>query len=274
MNKLECVAVDLDGSLLNDNKEVCPQDLETIHRLKEQGIYVFINTGRHFPFVKLILDKVGHDLPASYCNGGYIYDSRADKILLEQLIPPELAVEIKAFFDKRQIHYMMYTRNGAFFDNDRNPRYAYWRKLAEQLAPEDRFPIMFLDGVDVSQQQVYKFLACYEADDLRALFEKEFDFSSQLYLTTSYHDLCDVNRAGVDKGSSLAWLANHYGFDLKNTLAMGDQHNDIPMLSLVGYPVVPANGEDQVKPLARFVTTHCNDAPLTHAVRHFFPELL
>ena len=274
MNKLECVAVDLDGSLLNDNKEVSPQDLATIHRLKEQGVYVFINTGRHFPFAKMILNQVGDDLPGSYCNGAYVYDSRADKILSEQLIPPHLVVGIKEFFDKRQIPYMIYTRGGAFFDNDKNPRYPYWCQLSAQLAPEDRFPIMFLEDIDISQQSVYKFLACYEAEDLLALFEKEFEFTPQLYLTTSYKALCDVNRAGVHKGSGLAWLANHYGFDLKNTLAMGDNHNDIPMLSLVGYPVVPQNGEDDVKPLARFVTTNCNDAPLTHAIRHFFPELL
>ena len=79
---------------------------------------------------------------------------------------------------------------------------------------------------------------------------------------------------GWDKGRGAAWLAEAEGFSLRDTLALGDAGNDLPLLRAVGWPVVPQNGEEEAKALARFITTDHDNNPLTAAIEALFPELL
>jgi len=86
--------------------------------------------------------------------------------------------------------------------------------------------------------------------------------------------LLDVNAAGVNKGRGVQRLAELFGFDPANTMAIGDNFNDITLLESVGIPVAPANAEDQIKSLAKYITCSNNDSPLTYAIEHLYPGLL
>ena len=55
---------------------------------------------------------------------------------------------------------------------------------------------------------------------------------------------------------------------------MGDNYNDRTMLETVGLGVVPGNGEAEIRPLAKYVTTPNGENPLSAAIDHFFPGLL
>ncbi len=84
--KLEAVACDLDGSLYNDDKKISPQDLQTIQKLKAQGIPVFVCTGRAYHFSKDATSQIGEDYPMCCCNGGYVAEQGTGKSLYSRSI--------------------------------------------------------------------------------------------------------------------------------------------------------------------------------------------
>ncbi len=275
MNKLECVAVDLDGSLLSKKNQIHPQDLATIRRLKEKGVLVFANTGRHFSFARPVVDQIGFDLPAICSNGAHIYDYRTGETLMEEPMPPALAADLQKYLTQAGIDHIIYTGQVIYYKNSDNPRIHYWRRETEHLAPENRIALKAIEeDFDITGHQIHKIMFLEDDREVVQKLKNEFEQGDSVSFTSSYRGLYDINLAKTSKGNGLSWLARKYGFDLKNTLALGDEHNDIPVLSVVGYPVVPQNGEDAVKAAARFVTSHCDEASLTDAIRHFFPELL
>ena len=64
---------------------------------------------------------------------------------------------------------------------------------------------------------------------------------------------------GVDKGSALAHLARRLGVAPEQTMAFGDNTNDLPMLRFAGASVAMANGEASVRRAARFVAPECDE---------------
>ena len=64
----------------------------------------------------------------------------------------------------------------------------------------------------------------------------------------------EIMPIGVEKGASLVEMANFLGFDIKDTIAFGDERNDLEMLDAAGVGVVMANAPDLVKTHGDFIT--------------------
>lgn len=270
---LECVVTDLDGSLVGHNQVISPQDLAAVEQLRRMGIPFFVMTGRHPCMCKRIAATVGTQLPFVCNNGGTLYDFSSRKSLHDTLIPEKIAV---AFWDWCQKnHYMCYvfTDSNAYVNsNYRDPDYP--DKLMLRIAQGDdtvRFdPITA--GFSPQGKRVTKLLVPNMPPEAAARLQQEVDPEYLLEISYSENNFADVTRAGADKGSALEMLARSYGFDLKKTLAMGDNLNDLKMLQLAGWPVATGNAIEQAKQLACFVTTDCCSSPLSHALHALFPD--
>ncbi|MGP1954130.1 MAG: HAD-IIB family hydrolase, partial [Arsenophonus sp. NC-QC1-MAG3] len=74
------IALDLDGTLLNPQKQILPQSLIAINQARRKGIKVIIATGRHHVSIHPFYQALNLDTPAICCNGTYLYDYRAKKV--------------------------------------------------------------------------------------------------------------------------------------------------------------------------------------------------
>ena len=274
MNQLECVVCDLDESLLTSEKIISPKDLETIRRLKSRGVWFFIASGRHFFFTRDLADKVGFDMPTICCNGGHVYDYQNKKTLMAKIIPPAVTRAVQDYLDRQGRHYLIYTTEMPIFTPG-NPRIPYWEQQNQVVAPQNRFPIYTLDdSFRIEDHQILKFLVPNATDDLRREITQNLNANGEMEIVYSGKGLMDLNAAGACKGAGVRFLAEHLGFSLENTLALGDSENDQSMLDICGWPVVPENGEEYLRQKARFVTAHHDHDPLTAAVARLFPQLL
>lgn len=276
MNKLECVVTDLDATLLNDNKEINPADVETIHRLKAMGIPVFAVTGRAAPFARQVVEAMGFDLPICACNGGHVYDYLTKKTLYSKPIDRCTFRKVYDYLNENEIDYIIYTHGKNYFSGEETRRCQRWKFLNTKLKPENRIEFSFVTDPDFDPDtcDAIKFLLGYVTKEQSEAFEAHFGPDKTLTMAYSGAGLFDVNAYGVDKSLGVKFLAQHYGFSLENTLAMGDHHNDIAMLTACGYSASPQNGQEEIKEMVRFVTSDNNTSPLTTAVQHFFPGLL
>ncbi len=275
--KLECVICDLDGSLLNSQKKVSPRDLETIKTLKSKGILFFISTGRSFPFARETVGSVGFDLPASCCNGGHIYDFAREKGLACDPLEREVAYKALDWLMTTEYPFVIYSTDGVFFRNRTMQRYVQWEKWNKPAPEEYRFAMRTVEDGPFDRESVtfIKILMTEaNAEIYHQLMEAMGEDAKKLNPVFSESTLLDVNAVGVNKGKGVQRLAELFGFNTENTMAIGDNFNDITLMQSVGLPVAPENAEAQIKALAKFITCSNDDSPLTYAISHLYPGLL
>lgn len=274
---LECVICDLDGSLLNSQKKVSPQDMETIKKLKSKGILFFISTGRAFPFAREAVGSVGFDLPASCCNGGHIYDYAREEGLACDPLEREVAYKALDWLLTTEHPFIVYATDGVFFRSRTMQRYRMWEKWNQNAPEEYRFAMRTVEDDSFDREKVtfIKILLTEANDEVyRQLMEAMGEDTKKLNPIFSEPTLLDVNAVGVNKGRGVQRLAELFGFDPANSMAIGDNFNDAALMESVGIPVAPENAEAEIKALAKFITCSNNDSPLTYAVNHLYPGLL
>lgn len=271
--KLEAVVTDLDGTLLGPNQQIGAQDLKTIAALKAQGIPVFMATGRHQCLCRQYAELVGPELPAITSNGALLYDFAQEKILEMDVMPVDDVAALLEFTVEQGLPYYVYTDRQCFLNPANADSEYYQFDLNLQKISRPGEVAMMEPGFDPTAYTVLKFMIpeCSREQYLRLL---ETPVGKRVELAFSGNDFLDVNPSNSTKGTALAKLARRFGFSPNNTLVMGDNGNDLTMLSLAGYPVVPASAESYVRDTACLVTTPSGGNPLTHAILTLFPQLL
>ena len=108
--------------------------------------------------------------------------------------------------------------------------------------------------------------------------EEAEDVTSEYYIVVEKEDSDNTGSDGkvtiTNKGKGVLRLAELFGFDPQNTMAIGDNFNDITLMQSVGLPVAPITGEEQIKAMAKFITCSNDDSPLTYAISRLYPDLL
>ena len=92
-NKFKLIALDVDGTLINDDHIVTPRTLKAIEKAKELGIKVTIATGRHYPSVIRLARKIQINAPLICCDGAVISDIYTNDSIYH-LLPQDIAVDV------------------------------------------------------------------------------------------------------------------------------------------------------------------------------------
>ncbi|MDR2767796.1 MAG: Cof-type HAD-IIB family hydrolase, partial [Treponema sp.] len=278
------------GTLLNDRGKISAADLRSIKKLKEKGIPVFLMTGRHHGFAREICASVGFDYPICSSNGGHIYNYSTGETLFVKTIEDGINKRIYEYLCRERCNFIIYTREKIIFSSEQGD-YSYWKRQNEISAEENRFTPRFIteSGFDITKEKVVKYFILCESgkgkspkkkpsakelqEKLNGLFCGEAG-GGDIRVSRSASNAVDINAAGVDKGAALKVLAEHYGFNIEGTLAMGDNENDAALLKAAGVPVAPAKAESEIKALAAYVTASCNDSPLTQVLKALYADTL
>ena len=275
--KLEAVLCDLDGSLLNSQRQISAKDRETICVLKEKGVHVHIVTGRPAPFSRQNAEDIGFDSLVSCCNGGYIYDFLKEEVVTHgTLIEPKDVIGIRDYCLAHNISYLIYTLEGVIFDRPDSRRTLYWKKMSEEKFSEGNKLDFTYDSkdIDLHERHTVKLLLAYVSQEDAANIREYFNKENKYEIVFSEKELLDINSAGINKAYAVKQLAKTVGFDLKNAIVLGDNFNDEAMLKEAGYPIVPENGEEAMKKLAFYITSPNDESPLTRAIEDCFPEYI
>ena len=268
-SRLEAVFLDLDGSLLNSQRQIGEEDRRTVARLVEAGVRVYISTGRHYELSARYHRELGLTGPFLASDGAVLYDRREDRVLWHRPIPPEVIRPVLAEAIRGGEEFYIHDRDAAYF-SPYFGRIHVWQNYAAGCGPEDRMPALgglpegYLDAPDVMTFMTHHPTPAF-LEKLRELCGG----MDSLYIHPEGR-LAILGSPGWDKGRGAGYLAEKEGFSLENSLAMGDSGNDLPMLRAVGWPVVPRSGEPDALALARYVTADNDHNPLTQAVRELF----
>jgi len=155
--KLEALFTDLDGSLLNDKKEIGELDLLTLQRLKEKGVKVFFATGRHHSVTRVYAETLGFDYPFITCNGGLIYDFEDEKPVSAVTISKDALCELADLTESLGLTYYIYSDKSVFIRPNSPSAQFYHRMLSARNGIKDG-EIIETKDYDFEGNNIIKFL--------------------------------------------------------------------------------------------------------------------
>lgn len=241
MKNIKIIALDMDGTLLNDNKEVPRRNKEAIEKALQQDVHVMLSTGRAFDFSYPYAVEL--NLPSYHiaANGAEIWTM--DKELLRRKSLPKGMIE-KLYNIGRQVGAGMWmiSSEGAF----------------QEELPEDH-----------EQYEWLKF-GCYSEDKKTLdILIKEFSKYEELELANSLPTNIEVNAKGVTKAHALEFLCERMGITMNEVMACGDSLNDIKMIQASGIGIAMGNAQESIKKVADYVTVSNNDGGVAEAIERF-----
>ena len=251
--------LDLDGTLLNSSREVSPGNRAALEKALSLGHKVVINTGRPLHSAIIQNDRLGFHQEGCYVvsfNGGMIYDAYREKLIYSQCLPLDTAKAILSLCGGMDIHVQTYDREDVLveprWDDDLIKKYCARILMHYRVLPSfDR---------DLTQAPP-KILAVSEENRpaLETLQRELPERFGDVDCFFSAKHLLEIVPKGVHKGSALVRLCGLLDISVANSVAAGDEENDITMLRAAGVGCAMQNAVQTVKAAADYVTQHNND---------------
>jgi len=251
---IRLIALDVDGTLLTDGKELPAVNREALHAAQAKGVHIAIATGRMIPSIEPIEELLGMDCALIAYNGAKVVTPRAEgrECIQHKPLDPGLAGRLLVF--ARDGGYLL-----NFYIDDvlyaEEPVSEEGRRLAEIYATRTGAKYHFTDLDRFAGRSPTKAILLadpQERDRLWEHFRAELD--GQATVTRSDPEYLEFMARDVNKGTALPVLAGHFGISTSEILAMGDADNDQELLEQAGLGVAVANARDVAKKAARFVT--------------------
>ncbi|MBR1455597.1 MAG: HAD family phosphatase [Oscillospiraceae bacterium] len=273
------IAFDLDGTLLNDRKELPEENLRALEAAAERGVILVPATGRILCGVPEAIRTLPFIRYYIVSNGAAVFDTAEDRLLYRADIPLALALRVYDYLDGLPVLYdcyqdeigwmsrEMYERCAPYFDNEPGIL-----ALVERLRirVDDLKETLREHGRPLQKIQMY-FLPRDEAERQRQL-RRIPELFPELIATTSVQNNIELNSVEATKGRALLALARELGVAAEETVAFGDGSNDIPMLRAAGLGVAMANSTPDVKAAAGEITAGNNEAGVAQTIRRILKE--
>lgn len=260
---IRLIALDLDGTLLNREKEVSAANLAALKAAMARGVYVTLATGRMLDSALHFGQLIGANAPLVCCNGGLVQAMGAAEPLFCRTYPAALARDFLRFAVGRG-WYVQWHIGAAVYSTDYRPEYfAAYRTVPNFTVREvgARY-LEYADGVmqfvlrDRSGTRMPAMLAAVEAH-----------FPGAFAAAMNVPQVADLTPFGVTKATGLSVLADHLGLKAAEVMACGDGDNDQAMLRWAGTAVVPADGQAQALALATYIAPPCDEDAVADAVQ-------
>ena len=273
---MKLIAFDLDGTLLTTEKELTDENLAALERAAEAGIVLVPATGRFFGVIPENVRSLPWFRYYITINGASVYDAREGRALLRAEIPWGRAVEVMEYLDTLPVIYDCYMDDWGWMTRalyDRAADFAPHRHSLDMLrnfrrpVPELKAHITEL-GHDVQKIQMF---FRDPALRLRSMEEMKLRFPD-LVVTSSIPRNVELNSLDAQKGIALVRLAERLGIDPAQTVAFGDDLNDVNMLRAAGLGVAMANAGPEAKAAADLVTDSCDESGVGRAILRLLDE--
>ena len=270
------VAIDIDGTLLDSRGRVPAANLAALCEAAARGVHLVVVTGRSYPFALQAVGELPEPLTLIVYNGAVARVRSGPTLAVRRLghdVARRLLADTRAW---RGSTLMQFDRDGAgqtvvdrmsWDTPNRRGYYARIRHLVREVSDLEHA----LDA-DAPVQVAFNG-PVHEMARLAETLQPHAAGGHVAVSVTSYpardFTLVDVNAAGATKGPALADVARHFGVAREEVFAIGDNHNDVDMLTWAGRAVVMGNAEPEVLALGLPVTGTNDEAGLADAVRRY-----
>ena len=268
---IKLIAIDMDGTLLNEKKHIEKAQKEAIHEAIEAGIKIVLCTGRPLygilPFYKELglheLDQEGYVILNNGCS---VHKTKDWELIECGEITPDDMEHLYKFSEKYDINFTLV---------DEMHYFNIGRKPTKELIMDAQF--VFSDITDITLEEAksekYKIVKVMFLGDPEEMkkFQTEYeDTIKERYegvLSQSY--VYEVLPKGYNKGTGLKNLAEKLGIKQEEVMAIGDGNNDVEMLEYANYGVAMGNASELARNAAKYTTDTNENDGVAKAIRKY-----
>ncbi|MGT2929410.1 Cof-type HAD-IIB family hydrolase [Streptococcus dentasini] len=274
---IRAVFFDIDGTLLNDRKNVSRSTQKAISELKNQGILVGVATGRGPAFVGPFMENLGLDFAVTY-NGQYIFTR--DKIIYQNQLPKSTVYRLIKYAQERRREVSLGTSLGLLGSNIINMGTSRFGQVVSRLVPKKltklversfkniirRIKPQNLEALKtIMREPVYQVVMVATEGETTKIQER----FPHIKITRSSPYSADLISQGQSKIKGIKRLGLQLGFDLSEVMTFGDSENDIEMLVGSGIGIAMGNATEAVKQVAYYITDSNNQDGIAKALSHY-----
>lgn len=260
------IALDMDGTLLNENKEISKQNLEAIKFARKKGIKVVLATGRPTKGIEKYLKELNliddNEYAVSY-NGAVVQEIKSGKIIAKNIMSIE---DLKFLYDlskKLNVNIHALTPHSCI-----TPKV---NEYSELEATMNNIPLEIVDFDNIDKNTtIVKIMFVDPEEKLNKVIEA---LPAELYdkytIVRSAPFFLEFLNKKVNKGYGVKLLAEKLGIKPEEIICVGDAENDIHMIEFAGLGVAMGNAFPEVKKIANYVTKTNEEDGVAHVIKKF-----
>lgn len=257
---IRLVVSDIDGTLVDKQKRVTPATEEAVRRLEAAGIGFTVISARPMSGIVPIAETLAIDAPMAAFNGGIIFD-RTGEVREHHVIAQTVAEGVMRIAADAPVDVWVFADNIWYASTDQGTHVGSERLASNQV------PVITSDFADLLD---HADKVTFVSDDhamLADLAERcKAAHGDDATIAQSQVYYLDVTALAANKGDGLMALARSFGERLESVAVLGDQFNDVPMLTRAGLAIAMGNAPDGVKAVAHQVTTANDGDGVAHAI--------
>ena len=255
---VKLIALDLDDTLLNDERQISDGNVKALRECAEKGIYVVLCSGRAedaiLPFVRRL--EIAGNQYGKYIiaiNGCSIFDLHKRQQIFCRKVESDILVRTNEIAEKHGFGTEVYTADTIFYREETE-----WTRLDASLCGLKCQAVENYD--EFIKQGFTKMLVPGDPEkllDLQKILRAE--FGERAVIFTSKPFFLEILPPNCGKGEAVSWLSKELGFSIEETMGFGDSMNDESLIRMTGHSVAMCNGLEEIKKIARHVTSFDNN---------------
>ena len=259
--KIKLIALDLDGTLLNNKNEIGDYTKKILSDIiNNYNIELILSSGRGFDGVKKHNDVLGNNNYSIIMNGSNIVDNNGN-FLYRKMLEEDISKAIIKLAEKYDV--CVHFFNDLQYVVSRDDFY-----IKSYIQIENTREIT----VGIENIKYYKFDKIIIFGERKNLNKLKADIDSNLDVHSCFSGdtLLEIMCKGVSKGDALKWICDNKGIDIKDVIAFGDNFNDIEMIEYAGVGVAMGNAEEEVKQKADYIALSNNEEGVGKFLKDIF----
>ncbi len=269
MTEYKLIALDMDGTLLNSDKEITKKSLEYIDKAFDAGKEVILSTGRCVAELEDYLKKMPRLKYVNCVSGALVYNVQTDEKIYSN--PLSIETVYKLFDVAKDMDVMVHIlSNDSIVQSDKLENMAKYNM--------DIFTSMFkkvttpCKDIEVFYRNnpfpVEKFNFYTKSIEDRNILEERLNDLDIVMAHSEYSNL-EISAKGVTKGTGLKALCDYLEMDITDTIAVGDADNDMDILKTAGLSIAMGNAKDSVKEICDVVVSDCDSEGIAEAIEKY-----
>lgn len=265
--KNKILFTDLDGTLLDTQKQISPYTREVLDAWAAAGHKLVLCSGRDINSVKNVKDYLNLNYPGMYLigyNGGQIMDCATGETIYRTALAPGQIAHVMAEAKKQGLHCHTYTDTHIITPFDDEELHYYQRVI--------KTPVIFSeDAKEVMEKGACKCIVIelHDKEKIEAFRKSLIPFAEEEGITMIYSNpyYLEIFPSASGKGAAVKKLCEILSINPALSVAAGDAQNDISMIEAAGMGIAMINGSEDIKMAATTITAYDNDHDgLAHAL--------
>ena len=253
---IKLVASDMDGTLLDSNKNINPEFYNVLEDIKSRNMRFVAISGRDLQSLKNVFSNVEDDIVLASNNGNLI--SYRNEILYENYIEKEKLLKVIPIIRKNAKHFTIYCSKDKIYSES---------ILPSLISRKWKLKINFVKDITKVDDNILKVTTFGNQNMINKAFKAVSILEDECMITLSGKTCFDICRLNGTKKQAIEILQKKFNINYNETMVFGDHMNDLEMMESAYYSYAMENAKKEVKERARFIAKTNDENGVVEAIK-------